>query len=63
MILRVRLKSIQLLTRLAIPAQAIVPNKSNMIPPNTAEGIDFNKALTLPITENRMAVIAAILIT
>lgn len=37
--------------------------RSSMIPPNTAEGIDFSKALTLPITENRIAVTAAIRIT
>ena len=51
----VRLKSIQLFTRLAIPAQAIVPKSKSIIPPNTALGIDFNNALILPITENKIA--------
>ena len=53
----------QLLTRLPIPAQAIVPKSKSIIPPNTALGIDFNNALILPITENKIAENAAIRIT
>ncbi len=56
----VRLKSIQLFTRLAIPAQAIVPKSSSMIPPNTALGMDLSNALILAITENKIAEMAAI---
>ncbi len=62
-ILRVHVKSIRERIRLLMPAQAIVPNNNSIIPPNTAEGIDFNIALTLPITENNIAAIAAIRIT
>ena len=53
----------QLLTRLPIPAQAIVPKSKSIIPPNTALGIDFSNALILPMTENKIADMAAIRIT
>ena len=55
----VRLKSMQLFTRLPIPAQAIVPKSNNMMPPSTALGMDLNNALILPITENKIAEMAA----
>ena len=51
----VRLKSMQLFTRLPIPAQAIVPKSNNMMPPSTALGMDLSNALILPITENKIA--------
>ena len=59
----VRLKSMQLFTRLPMPAQAIVPKSNNMMPPSTALGMDLSNALILPITENKIAEMAAIRIT
>ena len=63
MMFLVRLRSIQLFTRLPIPAQAMVPNSKSIIPPNTALGMDFSNALILPTTENKIADMAAIRMT
>jgi len=46
-----------------IPTEAIVPNNSIIIPPNTGAGMVFNNALTFPKTENKIPATAAIRIT
>lgn len=61
--LRVLERSTLFCIRLLIPKEAIVPNKSSMIPPKTEAGMDFNKALILPKTEKTIPVTAAIRIT
>ena len=61
--LRVLERSTLFWIRLLIPKEAIVPNRSNMIPPKTDAGMDFNKALILPKTEKTIPVTAAIRIT
>ena len=61
--LRVLERSTLFWIKLLIPKEAIVPNKSNMIPPKTDAGMDFNKALILPKTEKTIPVTAAIRIT
>ena len=61
--LRVLERSTLFCIRLLIPKEAIVPNKSSIIPPKTDAGMDFNKALILPKTEKTIPVTAAIRIT
>ena len=61
--LRVLERSTLFWIKLLIPKEAIVPNKSSMIPPKTDAGMDFNKALILPKTEKTIPVTAAIRIT
>ena len=59
-ILREEPKSTLLLRRLEIPAPAMVPKRSNIIPPSTACGILLRRALTLPTREKTIPVTAAI---
>ena len=54
--LRVLERSTLFWIRLLIPKEAIVPNKSSIIPPKTEAGMDFNKALILPKTEKTIPV-------
>ena len=61
--LRVSPRFVRFCIRLFIPTAAIVPNSNNIIPPNTAGGIDFRKALIFPKTEKTIPVTAAIRIT
>lgn len=49
--------------RLLMPSEAIVPKRSNMIPPSTGAGMDFKKALILPKIEKIIPVTAAIRMT
>ena len=61
--LRVSPRLVRFWIKLLMPTAAIVPNSSNMMPPNTAAGIDLSNALTFPNTEKTIPLTAAIRIT
>ena len=63
MMFRVFVRSTLCCNMLVTPAVAMVPKISSMMPPSTALGMDFKRALIFPTKENRMAVTAAIRMT
>lgn len=60
---RVFVRFTLLFIKLAIPAQAIVPNSKSIMPPRTDFGIELRSALIFPTVDRSIAVTAAIRIT